>query len=299
METTPLDLTVRIGCRMEFDAKEPTASLFMIKPRRDELLRVCEERFTFDPSLPGQEYQDEHDNIVYRAVMGAGKTVIEHDALIAVSSHPDNFDASPRFVPLSKVPRSVLRYTMPSRYCDSDNLHQFGTDMFGSIKPGIDLVEAICDWVHNNIEYRFGSGLSTLSASQVIERRYGVCRDFAHSAIALCRIFDIPTRYVTGHLPDIGHQDSGSAMDFHAYFEAYLGEWLTFDARFNVPRIGRIKVAHGLDAVDGAISTVYGNASLANFKVWAYQVDPEDASISEPIDLSKRLDGTPTIRTKR
>jgi transglutaminase-like putative cysteine protease len=292
-----LNLTVRIGCRQSYEAKEPTASLFMIKPRRDEAAQVCQERFSFKPSLSGSEHQDEHDNIVYRTVLPPGLTTIEHDALVAVSSLPDNHGITPRYVPLSKVPRSVLRYTLPSRYCDSDNVLELGRDLFGKIKPGVDLVQAICDWVHTNIEYRVKSGLSNISASQILDRRYGVCRDFAHVAITLCRVFDLPTRYVTGHLPDIGRKDPGTPMDFHAYFEVYLGEWMTFDARFNVPRIGRVKVAHGLDAVDGAIATLYGDAPLKDFKVWAYQVNPDEVSVGDPIDLSKRLDGTVKVRT--
>ncbi len=298
METHPLNLTVRVGCRQVYDVRESTAALFMVKPRRDEAQRVCEERFFFKPSPPGTEYQDEHDNIVYRAVLAPGMIMIEHDALVAVSSGPDNHRCSPRFVPPTHVPRSVFRYTLPSRYCDSDNITEFAKDLFGKIEPGYELVQAICDWVHNKIEYRVGSGLSNISASQILDRGYGVCRDFAHVAITLCRAFDLPTRYVTGHVPDIGRQDKGTPMDFHAYFEVYLGEWLTFDARFNVPRIGRVKVAHGLDAVDGAFATLYGEAPLKDFAVWAYQVNPEEVSVGDPIDLSKRLDGTEEIRTK-
>jgi transglutaminase-like putative cysteine protease len=298
MENIPLELTVRVGCRMTYEAKDPTAAFFMIKPRRDEAHRVYQERFSLNPSLPGTEYQDEHDNIVYRALLGAGATTIEHDALVAVPAQPDNFGLTPRIVPLSKMPHPVLRYTLPSRYCDSDNVGEFAQDHFAKIPPGVELVQAICDWVHNNIEYRFGSGLANISASQILERRYGVCRDFAHVAITLCRVFDLPTRYVTGHLADIGRVSPGTAMDFHAYFEVFLGEWLTFDARFNVPRIGRIKVAHGLDAVDGAIATVYGDAPMKNFEVWAYQVNPDIVCVGDPIDLSKRLDGTLAVRSQ-
>ena len=296
MQPNPLNLTVRIGCRQTYEAKGQTAALFMIKPRREETQCVCQERFSCTPNLPGSEYQDEHDNIVYRAVLPEGPITIEHDALVAVSSDPDNFGIKPRLISLSRVPRSVLRYTLPSRYCDSDNVLEFARDLFGKIPPGVELVQAICDWVHEKIEYRVGSGLANISASQILDRGYGVCRDFAHVAITLCRAFDLPTRYVTGHLPDIGRIDPGTPMDFHAYFEVYLGEWLTFDARFNVPRIGRIKVAHGLDAVDGAIATLYGEAPLKNFEVWAYQVDPKEVSVGDPIDLSKRFDGVLQVR---
>ena len=120
-----------------------------------------------------------------------------------------------------------------------------------------------------------------------------MCRDFAHCAVALSRCFNIPTRYVTGHVPDVAFQDPGTPMDFHAYMEVYVGHrWQTFDARFNVPRVARIKIACGLDAVDGAFSTLYGAATLSTFFVWAYQVDPAEVKVGDPIDMAKRLDGT-------
>jgi transglutaminase-like putative cysteine protease len=200
-------------------------------------------------------------------------------------------------IPVEELPPELLRYTLPSRYCDSDKLFDFAWEHFGHVPHGMLRVQAICDWVHGNIEYRFGSGRPDISASEVIARRYGVCRDFAHAAIALCRAFNLPTRYVTGHLPDIGYVDPGSPMDFHAYLEVYLGgNWYTFDARYNVPRIGRVTLAHGLDAVDGAFSTIYGAARLTYFEVWAYQVAPDTVSVSDPIDLTKRLDGTEQVR---
>ena len=199
---------------------------------------------------------------------------------------------------VGQLPSDLLRYTLPSRYCDSDKLMNFAWNQFGQVPHGLDRVQAICDWVHNNIEYRFGSGRPDLSASEVIARGFGVCRDFAHAAIALCRAFNLPARYVTGHLPDIGHTDPGTPMDFHAYCEvsvwARTGSPLIHG--FNVPRIGRVKVAHGADAVDGAFATIYGEANLNHFEVWAYQVNPQQVSVGDPIDLSKRLDGTQTVR---
>ena len=135
-----------------------------------------------------------------------------------------------------------------------------------------------------------------LRITQFGEWNHGAGPDFAHAAIALCRAFNLPARYVTGHLPDIGVTDPGSPMDFHAYLEVYLGqEWLTFDPRFNVPRIGRVKVAHGADAVDGAFATIFGEARLTHFEVWAYQIRPGEVNVGDPVDLSKRLDGTPTL----
>ena len=291
-------LTVRVGCHLVFWSTGEVPGIIMLKPRRGDKQLITQERLTFTPGLTATEYEDVYGNIVYRAILQPGENVIHHDALISVPSEVDNAETHAPFVPLSHVPPQYLRYTLPSRYCDSDKLMDFAWKMFGSPEPeGLERVRKICDWTHKNIEYRFGSGRPDTAASDIIAQRYGVCRDFAHVAVALCRTFNIPARYVTGHLPDIGYQDPGTAMDFHAYFEAYVGgRWITFDARFNIPRIGRVKVAHGLDAVDGAISTIYGDARMTWFEVWAYQVNPALVSVGDPVDLSFRLDGTETLR---
>jgi transglutaminase-like putative cysteine protease len=297
MNWTPLNLTVRVGCNMAYETAVPTAVLFVLKPRMEGQVLVLQEKLSFGIGQPSYEFQDSHGNITYRSLFMPGRNEIRHDALVAVSSLPDSRDVPVQILSAGQLPCDLLRYTLPSRYCDSDKLLNFAWNHFGQITNGLPRVQAICDWVHNNIEYRLMSGRSDLSASEVIERRYGVCRDFAHAAIALCRAFNLPARYVTGHLPDIGYLDPGSPMDFHAYCEVYLGqEWFTFDPRYNVPRIGRVKVAHGLDAVDGAFATIYGEARLTHFEIWAYQVNPQQVSVGDPVDLSKRLDGTPTIR---
>jgi len=158
-------------------------------------------------------------------------------------------------------------------------------------------VQAISQWLHDNIEYRYSSGRPDLSAWDVLQRGYGVCRDFAHLAVALNRTFNVPARYVTGHLPDIAFPDPDNHMDFHAYAEVYVGgHWFTTDARFHVPRIGRIKVSCGMDAVDGAFSTIYGAATLTYFQVWAYQVARGTVGVGDPLDFSQRLDNRWTIQ---
>ncbi len=297
MTWTPLNLTVRVGCSLAYETSLPTPVLFVLRPRLEGRVLVLQEKLSFGIGQPAYEFQDTHNNIVYRSMLMPGRNEIRHDALVAVSSLPDSREVMGPILPVGQIPFESLRYTLPSRYCDSDKLMNFAWNLFGQVPQGLPRVQAICDWVHNNIEYRTLSGRPDLSASEVIERRYGVCRDFAHSAIALCRTFNLPARYVTGHLPDIGYVDPGTPMDFHAYFEVYLGnEWLTFDARYNIPRIGRIKLAHGADAVDGAFATVYGQANLTYFEVWAYQVNPLQVSVGDPIDLSKRLDGTNMVR---
>ena len=289
-------LTVRVGCHITYEVSVPTPVLLMIRPRTDENL-VLLETFSFASGLPSYEYQDANGNYACRSMLKPGRNEIRHDAIMEVSTLPDRKSVGEAAVPVHQIPSSLLRYTLPSRYCDSDKLLNIAWQQFGRVNHGYERVEAICDWVHRNIEYRFGAGRPDTSASEVISQGYGVCRDFAHVVVALCRAFNLPARYVTGYLPDIGFATSGSPEDFHAYCEVYLGEkWFTFDARFNVPRTGRIKISHGLDAVDCAFSTIYGHAALSYFEVWAYQVNPKQVTVGSPIDLSRRLDGVKSIR---
>jgi transglutaminase-like putative cysteine protease len=293
----PLDITIRAGLEFTYSATTPTPILLLIKPRLDRWQHIEKEQLNFEPHVAMEEHEDEHGNLVHRFVLGAGETRIRHDAFVAVPSVTEDFGAIDEPIAVEDLPLNLLRYTLPSRYCDSDKLRDFAFQKFGNIPHGLQRVQAICDWVHTHIEYRFGSGSPVTAASEIIAQGFGVCRDFAHVAIALCRTFNLPARYVTGYVPDVGFLDPGSPMDFHAYFQVYVGgKWQTFDARFNVPRIGRIKIACGLDAVDGAFSTLYGAAQLTHFEVWAYQVDPAEVDLGDPIDMSKRLCGTPHLR---
>lgn len=293
----PLDLTIRCGLDFTYDALTPTPMTLLIQPQASDAQRIEIEELRIAPEFPIQTCEDTHGNIVHRFTLPVGRTTIHHDALIAVPSVPENQGAIDAPVPVAELPPDLLRYTLPSRYCDSDRLMNFAFEKFGEVPHGLQRVQAICDWVHRHVEYRFGSGDPCRGAWETITQGYGVCRDFAHAAVALCRTFNLPTRYVTGHVPDVAFQDPGSPMDFHAYAEVYVGHrWHNYDARFNVPRVGRVKIAGGLDAVDGAFSTVYGAATLSNFVVWSYQVDPAEVKIGDPLDLTKRLDGTPQLR---
>src|SRR5216683_3692722 len=290
-------LVVRVGCDLTFECRGPTPALFIMKPYRGSERPIIEEQLEFVPDLAAEELKDLYGNLLHRVMFAPGPNRIRHDALVEVPSATDKEQPIGEATPVSALSPELLHYVLPSRYCDSDKLADFAWREFGRFQHGYERAQAICDWVHNNIEYRFGSGRPDISASEIIERGFGVCRDFAHCAIALCRTFNLPARYVTGHLPDIGYVDPGTPMDFHAYFEVYLGrEWFTFDPRYNVPRIGRVKVAQGSDAVDGAFATIYGEANLAHFEVWAYQVNPQEVCVGDPIDLSKRLDGNQTVR---
>ncbi len=286
------DLTVRVGCSLAYEATGTATLLLNVRPRPDGRHHVIAEALTLGNELPAEEFTDGHGNHCYRVALAKGSNLFRHDAIVAVSSKPDNHhlgDAAAHSP--GDLPPSVLRYTLPSRYCDSDKLVNFAWEKFGKVEHGWPRVRAISLWLHENLEYRYLSGRPDLSAWDILQRGYGVCRDFAHLAIALNRTFNVPARYVTGHLPDIGCPDPDGHMDFHAYAEVYLGKsWFTTDARFHEPRIGRIMVSCGLDAVDGAFSTIYGGANLTYFEVWAYQVARGAVGVGDPLDLSLRLD---------
>jgi transglutaminase-like putative cysteine protease len=291
-------LTVRVGCNIHFECESSATVILLINPRSVPDRPIRTEKLDFGIAAKSESFADTDGNVAYRVILGTGLNEIQHDALVEVPTESDKSDQFGNAPSIATLEPAFLRYLLPSRYCDSDRLFAFARDKFGKIYGAGRQIQAISDWVHNNIEYRFGSGSPDISASQIIDRGYGVCRDFAHCTIALCRAINLPARYVTGHLPDIGHVDPGSPMDFHAYSEVYLGgQWHVFDARYNEPRIGRIKIAQGLDAVECAFATVYGPARLTKFKVWAYQVDPGQVTVGDPVDLSKRLDGSEEIKS--
>ncbi len=291
------DLTVRVGCSLAYEVTGSAMLLLNLKPMPNRDHAVVFAALTLGNNLPAEEFTDSHGNSVTRVRLAPGLNCFRHDAIVAVSSQPDNYGlpvATPRDP--AELPPAVLRYALPSRYCDSDKLGGFAWEKFGQVEHGPPRVTAISKWIHDNIEYRYMSGRADLSAWDVLQRGYGVCRDFAHLAIALNRTFNIPARYVTGHLPDIGFPDPENHMDFHAYAEVYLGgHWHTTDARFHVPRIGRIKVSCGQDAVDGAFSTIFGGATLSYFQVWAYQVARGTVGVGDPLDFSVRLDNRTTV----
>ena len=298
-ESPVLDVTVRVGCSLVYEVTGSAMLLLNVRPCPNRNHLIVFEALSLGNGLPSEEFTDSHGNRVCRVRLNPGSNYFRHDAIMRVSSRPDNHDLTNRVPHLpADLPPEVLRYTLPSRYCDSDKLINFAWEKFGKVEHGWPRVQAISRWIHDNLEYRYLSGRADMSAWDVLQRGYGVCRDFAHLAIALNRTFNIPARYVTGHLPDIGFPDPENHMDFHAYAEVYLGgEWFTTDARFHVPRIGRIKVSCGQDAVDGAFSTIFGGASLTYFEVWAYQVARDTVGVGDPLDFSKRLDNSWTIRT--
>jgi transglutaminase-like putative cysteine protease len=198
---------------------------------------------------------------------------ISYHAIVDVSANPDRQFPELPGTPIDQLPDELLLYTLPSRYCPSDLVLDDAWQLFGAAPEGWARVQAVCDWIHTNVAYG-GQSDSRTTGYESYNECVGVCRDFAHIGVMFCRALNIPARYVCGYLPEIGVAPVPGPMDFHAWFEAYLGGgWRTFDARHNVPRIGRVVVARGRDAVDTAFLTTYGDSRLAGLTVWAEAAD--------------------------
>jgi transglutaminase-like putative cysteine protease len=229
---------------------------------------------TTDPSIPINIYRDGFGNWCSRIVAPKGQIRISSSAVVKDSGEPDVVARWAQQHAIQDLPEEVLVFLLASRYCDTEKLVPIAWNSFGHTQPGWDRVQAICDFVHSHISFGYEHASSTRTAWETFNERRGVCRDFAHLAIALCRCMNIPARYCTGYLGDIGIPPPYGPMDFSAWFEVYLGgSWYTFDARNNTPRIGRVLMARGRDAIDVAISTTFGANTLVGFKVWTDEVD--------------------------
>ena len=266
-------MRVRVGCEFVFDVASPTPLITQIQPRPEGPHRLLSEALSLDPEVDSHEYLDSFGNRCWRLTAPTGRLTLEYDAEAEISPDPDPVVPEARQAPVEQLPDESLMFTLPSRYILSDHLAGVAWELFGGTEPGWARVQAICDWVHRHIEFRTASTTPTTTALDVYLQRYGVCRDFAHMGITMCRALNIPARYVFGYLPDIGIEPPDIPMDFHSWFEAYLDDrWYTFDARHNTPRIGRIPIGRGRDAVDVAIVTQYGPARLSQMTVWADEI---------------------------
>jgi transglutaminase-like putative cysteine protease len=266
-------MRVRIGCEFDYSSDVALPLVMLVKARPDgEHTTLYQSRWT-DPDIPIRDYVDAFGNHCWRLSAPAGEFRLRYDAVVAVSDEPDAVVTDAPVIGVDDLPDETLMYTLASRYIQSDLLVPVAWQLFGDTPSTWARVQAICDWVHTNVAYEAGSSDATVTAMDVYERKVGVCRDFALLATGLCRAINIPARYTFGYLPDVGVDAPEAPMDFHAWFEAYLGDrWYTFDARHNTPRIGRIVTGRGRDAVDVAMVTQYGSGSLRSMTVWAEQV---------------------------
>jgi transglutaminase-like putative cysteine protease len=263
-----LELTV--GCRFDHDSASETPVVVLVEPHSDATAPVARERWRSEPELSSTSYIDVYGNRCRRLVLPEGASTLEYEAAVAVPSEPEPLpgadDVQHRIEHLAD---GLLHWLLPSRFCQSDTFAGTAWELFGDAPAGAGRVQAVCDWIHEHVEYGVAT-LPTTTVTEVFEQRGGVCRDFAHLGVTFCRALGIPARYAFGYMPDVGIDGPYPVMDFHAWFEVWLGSsWWTYDARFNVPRIGRVPIGRGRDAADVAMITTYGDATLREMTVWA------------------------------
>jgi transglutaminase-like putative cysteine protease len=265
-------MLIHLGHRLRFAIPEPTPMLLLLHVRPHSYAFARQECLTLLPGVPSESFLDSFGNAARRLISPAGSFEIASDGVVEVDGAPDAVDWQACQHPLTELPVETLRFLVASRYCEIDCLGEFAWQRFGRGATGYLRVAAVCQFVHDHLAFGYAYARPTKTAFEAFNERRGVCRDFAHLAITLCRCLGIPARYATGYLGDIGVPADPAAMDFSAWFEAFLsGRWFTFDARHNHPRIGRVVMAYGRDAADTALTTSFGPTVLQHFEVWTAQ----------------------------
>jgi transglutaminase-like putative cysteine protease len=271
-------LLIRVGYEIAFDFSQPTAVLLMLSvhPSRAWAIRKPE-RLEVQPDVPVSEFVDTFGNRCGRLFAPSGRMVLRNDAIVEDNGQPDPHDWNAPQHNVQDLPDDVLLFLLPSRYCEVDSeLTNLAGSLFNATPPGWPRVQSICNFVYQHVRFDYMQARANRTALETFRERTGVCRDFTHLAITLCRCMNIPARYCTGYLGDIGVPPSPDPMDFSAWFEAFLGgAWWAFDPRNNIPRIGRILMARGRDAADAALTTTFGVNQLQSFHVWTHEVPEE------------------------
>jgi transglutaminase-like putative cysteine protease len=257
-------MKIRVGYELIYDFPQPTPMILMLGTHYTRASDIIVPDFlTTDPSVPITPYRDSFGNWCSRIVAPAGRMRLSADVVVPFAHQHAVED----------LPAETLLYLLGSRYCETDRLSDIAWRLFERSPLGWGRVQAICDYVHNHIAFGYEHARPTMTAWEVFNEGKGVCRDYAHLAIAFCRAMNIPARYCTGYLGDIGMPPPYGPMDFAGWFEAYLdGHWYTFDARNNIPRIGRVLIAQGRDAADVPITHTFGPNTLVKFTVWTDEV---------------------------
>jgi transglutaminase-like putative cysteine protease len=267
-------MQIRLGYELTYECPQPTPMLLTLNvhfSRISDMVRP--DHLITNPSIPVTAYRDGFGNWCSRIVAPKGEIRLFADAIVNDSGMPDRIEPSAWQHPVEQLPEETLVFLLGSRYCETDRLSEAAWKLFGKTPPGWARVQAVCDFVHQHIAFGYRHARATRTALEAYNERQGVCRDYAHLAMALCRCLNFPARYCTGYLGDIGVAKSADPMDFSAWFEVYLGgAWHTFDARNNVPRIGRVLIARGRDAADVPISHTFGPNTLKTFRVWTDEI---------------------------
>ncbi|NMF81895.1 transglutaminase family protein [Nodosilinea sp. P-1105] len=255
-------MRLNAGCELLFETAEPTPLILMLRSRDGDAQRIIQNHLQFDPQVPVIDYADSYGNLCQRLVAPPGQLRVRSTVTADVADSIDvQFGAE--FVPVQDLPAYTLPFLLPSRYCQSDLMADLANAIVANIEPAYDQVDAIRHWIHTHIEYRYDTSDASTSALETEKNRVGVCRDFVHLGLTLCRSLAIPARMVVGYLYDL------KPMDLHAWFEAYVGDrWYTFDPTQAEPRGNRIIIAYGRDAADVALATQYGPVTLTEMEVW-------------------------------
>jgi transglutaminase-like putative cysteine protease len=268
---------IRLGYELIYVCPQPTPMMLMLNvhyTRASDLL--VPDHVMSEPSVPLNAYRDGFGNWCTRVLAPQGQIRFSTSALIRDSGEPDVVASDAPLHQVQDLPEEALVFLLASRYCETELFAQIAWNLFGHTAPTYARIQAIVSFVHNHITFGYEHARNTRTAWEAFNERRGVCRDFAHLGITLCRAMNIPARYCTGYLGDIAVPVSDSPMDFSAWFEAYVGgRWYTFDPRNLVPRIGRVLMARGRDAIDVAISTTFGANTLAGFRVWTDEIAGE------------------------
>lgn len=267
-------MKMRVGYEMVYSCEQPTPILLTLNVHSSRVADLlAPDQIVTHPAIPLRAYLDLFGNWISRLMLPAGDTLISNDALIYDDGEPDRISPNAQQFQVQTLPDETLIYLLGSRYCETDILSNEAWRLFGNGPTGWQRVQAICDFVHNHIEFGYEHARNTMTAAEVYDKRKGVCRDYTHLAVAFCRCLNIPARYCTGYLSDIGQPPPYAEMDFAAWLEAYLdGEWHTFDPRNNKRLIGRILIARGRDAADVSLSNSFGETHLKRFLVRADEV---------------------------
>lgn len=266
-------MRIKVGCEFVHKAAGPTPTIWQVRPRPDGPTGLTSSEWASTPPLPTTSYIDAFGNLCDRLLLPEGDSTVRFHAIAEVPDEPDPVDIYARQVPVEQLPDDALVYLLPTRFCLSDVLHDEAWDLFGGVPAGWQRAQAVSDWVHANVKFDYQATSPVTTACDVWEGRTGVCRDFAHLGVTMCRALNMPARYVFGYLPDIDVPPPVDPMDFCAWTEVYLGDrWWTFDPRNNQRRRGRVLIGRGRDAVDVAMLTSYGATVLESMTVWADRV---------------------------
>jgi transglutaminase-like putative cysteine protease len=268
-------LLIQVGYEIEFLFPQPTAMVLLLylHPDHDPQIRVPE-NLIIEPAVPVSIYLDSYGNRCGRVFVPGGRVVFRNHAVVEDNGQVDVVGLAAWQHKTEELPNETLLFLLASRYCEVDSeMKEIAWSLFGHLPAGWPLVQGICDFVNQHICFDYQQARANRTALDAYRERTGVCRDYMHLAIVFCRCLNIPARYCTGYLGDIGVPPSANPMDFSAWFEVYLGNrWYPMDARNNTPRIGRLLMARGRDAADVALTTTFGRNQLTSFRVWTDEV---------------------------